>query len=355
MLRSLFFTTALVGIASSAAAQGVYVNGVYTPAGGSVTVPANGSVTLGAEPTLGTTYDTIGAGTQPTTGYQTLGGQYEAVTHSPTTHSQTTHSQTSNAQTLTITPGSSQTFTVPTGQDTTYNVVVPAAAAAPVTTYAPQPEIYAESPAIGWKARGVYVGARAGLTSPRDTDFTIGAFRGNPPAGVKTDYDEPGYTGSLVVGYGARPTNGAWGYRVELEGGYQTANVNSHTIEGAGRFSGGDAQGDTKILYGFVNAYGDIPLTDRLALTAGGGVGIGYVDFDGHAVRGIGTALDDSAAAFGYHLDAGVSYQLSEAVALEAIYRYQSFIDAEVTTENGNEQKIDVDSHSVLAGVRVGF
>jgi len=345
MLRSLFLTTALISVAGTATASGVYVNGTYTPAGGSITLPADGSMTIGAQqPTLGTAYGAQSGGYHTAAPSPAVGGQYEVVPAAPT------HG---GHQTLSVTPGSSQTFTVPTDQNTTYNVVVPAAA--PAVTYAqPETHHYAEPAASGWKARSVYVGARAGVTSPRDTDFTVGAFQGNPPADIKSTYEEPGYTGSLVVGYGARTAHG-WGYRVELEGGYQTAKVDSHTIEGVGKFEGDYAEGDTKVLYGFVNAYGDIPITHRLALTAGGGVGIGHVDFDGYGVRGVGTALDDSATAFGYHLDAGVTYQLTDAVALEALYRYQSFINAEVTTENGNDEKIDLDSHSLLAGVRVGF
>ena len=339
MLRTLFITTALVGTVAHAAianAQGVYINGVYTPAGGSMTVPADGTFTVGAQPTLGTVYDAGAA----------AGGQYQV---SP--EGIVTTAPHANYSTTTATPGYSQTYTVPTDQDATYNIVVPSAA--PAVTYA-EPAYVAEPAATGWRARGVYVGARAGVTLPRDTEFTVGPQGGNPAADIRNAYDDPGYTGSLVAGYGARAAGG-WGYRVELEGGYQSAEVESHRVAGVGTFKGGDVSGDTKILYGFVNAYGDIPIADRLALTVGGGVGVGRVEFDDHGIEGAGTALDDTATAFGYHLDAGVSYQLTDAVALEALYRYQSFINADLRTENGNTEDVDIDSHNLLLGARVGF
>jgi len=339
MIRTLFLTTALIGIvghSATATAQGVYINGVYTPAGGTMSIPADGTFTVGAQPTLGTTYDAGAA----------AGGQYQV---SPQGIVTTTPSAGHGA--VTATPGYSQTYTIPTDQDATYNIVVPSAA--PAVTYA-EPTYAAEPAAAGWRARGIYVGARAGVTLPRDTEFTVGPEGANSSADIRNSYDDPGYTGSLVAGYGGR-TAGGWGYRVEVEGGYQSAEVESHRVSGVGTFKGKDVSGDTKVLYGFVNAYGDIPVSERVALTVGGGVGVGRVEFDNHGISGAGTALDDTATAFGYHLDAGVSYQLTETVALEALYRYQSFIDAGLRTENGNTEDVDVDSHNLLLGARVGF
>ncbi len=330
----------LIGHAAGASAQGVYVNGVYTEAGQSITIPATGNVNIGSTPTLGTEYN---APTQSIGQYKVTQDGYVAQNQAYTVPATT----------------STQTYTVPTGQDATYNIVVPSAA--PATTYT-QPinnatPTYQEPRASGWAARGIYVGARAAVNFPRDTDFRVDGQAGNPSVSLDNQYDDPGYGGSLLVGYRAR-SNGGWGYRVELEGGYQTAEVERHDLSNGASFSGGDAFGDTNILYGFLNAYGDVPVTERLSLTAGGGVGLGRVEFDGHGVRtnqGVQTALDDDGVAFGYHLDAGVTYNLTDAVALEALYRYQQFVDVELTTENGNTEDVDVSSHNFIAGVRVGF
>lgn len=368
MFRSLFLTTALVGITGVSMTQDAHATGTYT-------APMGGTVTLDAQPMLGSVYDTAGPVYEPVSeNYETLGGQYGVIAPAPMAdtavhtgytghagHAVTTHTEQSytvapapapsTTQTYTIAPGNSQTYTVPPGQNATYNIVVPTPAPAPVVSYA-QPQTHVAPQAAGWAARGVYIGARGGITRNRDTAFTIKGLKGKPANRIKTGYDK-GYTGAAVIGYGVRQAHG-WGYRVELEGGYQSAAVDTHVVQGV-KFSGDKARGDAKTLYGFVNAYADLPVTQHLSLTAGGGVGVGKIKFDGYGVKGRGEALDDSATALGYHLDAGVVYQVSDKVALEALYRYQSFVDAEIRTENGNDQKIDLDSHSVLAGVRVGF
>lgn len=350
MIRSLLFTTALIGVASSAMAQTAYTSGGYAPLQGTVTLgPPLASYSAPRIETLGipqavTNHDQMSS--------TIVGGQYDVIEPAPVVlPAPPAPIPASTVQTITATPGTPQTLTIPAGQDATYNIVVPSQAA-PEVRYAPAPEPLYAPAAAGWKARGVYIGARAGITSTKDNDFNLGRRAGYPGVNIRTAYDNPGYSGALVVGYGARDKSG-WGYRVELEGGYQTASVKSHTIEGVGRFRS-TAKGDASVLYGFVNTYGDLALTDRVSLTAGGGVGVGRVSFDDYGVGGP-SVLDDSATAFGYHIGGGVSYQLTDNVALEALYRYQQFLDAEVTTAEGNEEKIDVENHSVLIGARVGL
>jgi|GEM_PF-936989 len=351
MLRSLYLSTALVGLAGTAMAQGTYVDTTgYTPHTGTYGTAIDGTVTLGEQPLIGTTYGTVPMETMPMHSAPiTTGGQYTVAPSTAITMPASGH------QTITATPGTSQTFTIPSGQNATYNIVVPSTAPAVVQqaqpTYAPVQQV---APALGWKARGVYVGARAGVTATRDTQFNLGRRPGEAGTEIRNEYDDPSYTGSLVAGYGARSTEG-WGYRVEVEGGYQTAEIDAHELIGVARATGPDALGDANVLYGFVNVYGDVELTDRLGLTAGGGVGLGHIEFDKYGIRGGDPVLDDSATAFGYHLDAGVTYQLTDKVALEAMYRYQEFLGANVRTEAGNEDDIDLESHSILAGVRVGL
>ena len=330
----------LFGHAAQVSANGVYVNGVYTESGGTVTIPASGEVLIG---------------TTPTNGVPILGSEYSTsggiITGPVQTHS--------SGQYQVIDQPSVVTNTTPAQQGEVYNIVIPAAQPTVVTPIAPVGPAYTTPEAKGWGARSIYVAARAGVTIPEDTGFRVDGGGVNNLR-IDNTYDEPGYTGSLAIGYQAKPANGWIGYRVELEGGYQTAEVDSHRLQGIGRVSGRDALGDTSVLYGFVNAYGDVPITNRLNLIAGGGVGIGYVEFDDHGVREnaaavSGVALDDSAVAFGYHLDAGISYQVTDQIAVEAMYRYQSFVDAKLRTENDNDTKVDVDSHNFIAGVRVGF
>lgn len=213
------------------------------------------------------------------------------------------------------------------------------APAAPIAT-APVPAVR------GWSSR-VYVGARGGWSSARDTDFGVGT------ANVVNDYDDAGYNVAAVVGWGAKVQNSI-GYRLEAELGYQTAEVDTHTVGGT-RISGSDSFGDTNTLYGFANAYLDIPLFNRLNGIVGGGVGVGKVEFDGHGVRGAGVVMDDEDTAFGYHVDAGLSYDVTDRLALEAMYRYTSFVDVELTSVDGVKSETDVDTHNVVVGARYGF
>ncbi len=225
--------------------------------------------------------------------------------------------------------------------------VIPAPA--PVVVPAPLPPLAAAPvvAAAGWSSR-VYVGARGGISNIRDTSFRL------PDGSVNTDYEETGYNIAGVVGWGAKTANGL-GYRLEAEVGYQTADVSSHNF-GENNFTSA-ADGEVSTVYGFVNAYVDVPLIQRLNGTVGGGVGIGRVDFDGHSVDvpGGGTFLDDSDTAFGYHLDAGLSYDVTDRIAVEALYRYTNFIDVDVDVGVASTAEIDVDSHNVLVGARYGF
>ena len=194
-----------------------------------------------------------------------------------------------------------------------------------------------------WSSR-VYVGARGGLAFQRDTDFVADRVK------VETEYDDPAYSISAVAGWAAKVNNNIQ-YRLEAEIGYQFADVDSFSSPGATSTS---ASGDAETIFAFANAYVDVPIIDRLSGTVGGGLGVGRVDFDDLEFSG-GTLLDDDDTAFGYHLDAGLTYDITDQIAVEALYRYTSFVDVEVTAVDGTTTEDNLDSHSVLVGARYGF
>lgn len=210
------------------------------------------------------------------------------------------------------------------------------------------PVVVAAKPAAkAWSSR-VYVGARGGWSRLKDTNFAL--QRGN----VRNAYENEGYNVSAVVGWGAKIKNSI-GYRLEAELGYQTADVESHRV--GGRTFGSQAFGETSTLYGFANAYLDIPVVSRLNAVVGGGIGAGQVEFDNHGIDlpNTGTVMDDEDTVFGYHLDAGLSYDVTDQLALEAMYRYTSFVDVELTSRDGATSETDLDSHNVVVGARYGF
>lgn len=195
----------------------------------------------------------------------------------------------------------------------------------------------------------VYVGVKGGVSFFDDTDFDIGGGGTN----VENEY-ENGFTASVVVGKEYDLTNSPVDLRAEIELNYSAADIDTHTVGGTG-VSSSDSFGDTTTFAGFVNGYVDYEVAPRVDLFAGGGVGYGNVDFDGHGVTGPGVVMDDDAGAFAYHLDAGVAYDVTENVTLEASYRYQSFVGAELTATDGTDSDIDLDSHNLLVGLRYKF
>jgi len=144
-----------------------------------------------------------------------------------------------------------------------------------------------------------------------------------------------------------------FGYRVELEGGYQQSEVDSHDVAGLG--NSGTAFGDTSVKYGFVNAYADFTVLPNVDLFAGGGAGVGEVRFDAHGTGATGRVLNDKASAWGYHLDAGASYAVSENVSVETMYRWQNFVDADLRAADGSDTNLDLESHNLYAGLRYKF
>ena len=373
MLKNLLNGTAVLVLMSQAAiANDIIINGVPHNSGGTVNIPyGHGTVNCCATTGLSTntlpviSHETLPAitthaaptiTTHAAPAVTTYAAPAPIITHDAApivTHHAApvvTHHAApivTHHATPTVTHHAAPAFT-----ETVINIkpapVIPAPA--PIVVPAPLPPVVA-APVVaagaGWTSR-VYVGARGGFSNIRDTSFRL------RDGSVNTDYEETGYNISGVVGWGAKTTNGL-GYRLEAEVGYQTADVSSHNF-GESNFTS-VADGETSTLYGFVNAYVDVPLIQRLNGVVGGGIGIGQVDFDGHSVNvpDGGTFLDDDDTAFGYHLDAGLSYDVTDRLALEALYRYTSFVDVDVEVGVGQSDDIDVDSHNVLVGARYGF
>lgn len=190
-------------------------------------------------------------------------------------------------------------------------------------TTAPAPAIVDDS--------GFYVGARGGVMWPDESTFS----------GTEVDYDH-GYTIGGILGYDFGKVAPGIGFRGELEGGYGAADVS--TVTGPLPDSG-----SVDVIYGFANLYGDIELLRSLDLILGGGLGLAQVQADN-----IGGVVNDEDVTFGWHLDAGLGYELAPNVTVEALYRYASFLDAELTA-GGVTNKVDFNSHQALLGLRFGL
>ena len=365
MRRSTWFGGAAALLLSATATtsfanSGVFVNGRFIPTGQTLAFPSTSAFPIaGAKPTFGTqpvlqqpVLQQPGVGRLPTINVaptQAAQGQYTTRSiangqQQPCTSIDgvTICGASVQGQTASTPPHGAQIIdVVPHSGVSSAPVAVPAAAAGVGAAAVAAPAFARRNV---WRSR-VYVAPRAHLSFYEDTEFLAGQVK------VENDYDV-GFGGSIAVGYGQ--TYDRVRLRTELEIGYQNADIDEHSFSGQVA-SGDDAGGDTSVGFGFVNAYADYKLTDRFALTAGGGIGIGYVDFDEHAVSGPGILLDDSDTVFGYHIGGGVSVDVAENIAVEALYRYQSFDNADLTSTLGDSTDVDLDSHNIIAGVRVGF
>ncbi|MEM8876416.1 MAG: outer membrane beta-barrel protein [Pseudomonadota bacterium] len=191
-----------------------------------------------------------------------------------------------------------------------------------------------------------YVAGRVGAAWNEETDFGI-------PALVTNDYDVGiNFSGAIgrefaFAGYGAR---------AELELGYLTNEVDSHTVAGLGTFAGSAAGGATNTFYGLANGYIDFdsqggPITPYVSA----GIGLASVDFDTHGIAPAGTVMNDSAVGFAWQIGAGVSYELSDQIDLEVGYRFFNVENVGLTSVGGVNSDVDLRSHQVNAGWRYRF
>lgn len=212
---------------------------------------------------------------------------------------------------------------------------------------APLPEPLPSTPEP--EQAGFYIGLKGGIVFVQDTEFDIntGAVE------VENEYDA-GYAIGGVFGVDLGEVAPRLSLRTDFEVGYQSSGVEQHRALGAPQPA---SEGDTDVLYGFINFYGDVALLRDLDLVLGGGFGVGKVDFEEHGAGGV-VLMDDSELAFAYHLDAGFGYDLDRHWTLATTYRYSSFLNADIdfaAAGGPSDGDPDVDSHQLLGELRYRF
>ncbi len=148
-------------------------------------------------------------------------------------------------------------------------------------------------------------------------------------------------------------------YRLEAEIGYQ-----QNDIDGVNAIEEGEdlvllpavgvpAEGDISVLSLMANGYYDIDL-GGVDLYATAGVGVAQVDFDdfryGDDIEEDGPSTDFSETTLAWQVGAGLAVPIGTNIALDARYRYFATTDFSINGTNMN-----VASHNVLLGLRVGF
>lgn len=203
-----------------------------------------------------------------------------------------------------------------------------------------------------------YIGARAGAAGVDDDEdfdlFETDTGVGGDTLNISTNADfDVGYIVTAMIGYDNIDLAPSIGFRPELEIGYLSIDSeDTQTTDDLDDVGGGGTDedavavtdGDITVLFGFANAFVDFEIVHGVDLFATGGVGFGQIERDVN-----NTEQDDTA--FGYNLGAGIDYDVTHDITIEAMYRYMGFVDAELV--DGDEDTVNV--HTGTVGVRFKF
>ena len=219
--------------------------------------------------------------------------------------------------------------------------------------------------AVMWSAPGFsadkYVSGNIGITWMSDTEGDI--------LGLTDDIldAELGFSSGITL-------LGAFGcdygdYRIEGELGYQNNDVDELTADFDLPINDGEdsnaelgLDGDITVLSLLVNGYYDIDLGGGVELSPTVGVGVAQVSMDDVTVNdvsidGYGSedfdgdlGLDINETTFAYQAGIGLGIPVADNIMLDARYRYFATTDFTMLVVNTN-----IESHSALLGLRVGF
>jgi outer membrane protein OmpA-like peptidoglycan-associated protein len=210
--------------------------------------------------------------------------------------------------------------------------------------------------------QGWYVGLEAGANWIDDTsvlfdrpvysDVSIESvslpYYGNS-AGLTFD---TGWAGFATVGYGFEKN-----WRIELELGYRDNDAELNygyypepDLEAARAIYFNRFSGDMTEWTAMVNVIYDVPLTERLDLNIGLGVGVDHVQLDLHS--GGYKLVDDNDTRFAFQAIAGLTYELTSRLDLTLTYRYLNVSEPEFGSGYQKLQLDDLEKHTVSVGLR---
>lgn len=162
------------------------------------------------------------------------------------------------------------------------------------------------------------------------------------------------YGGSLAAGYNYGSISPVGNVRSELEIGYRTSDVKSHSLNGGAPLAG--SKGETQTQYGILNVYQDVTIPNsKIVPYLGVGLGYANVKYKNFGVAAIPNVLDDSINSIAYQGIVGAAYEITPTLALSLDYRYFATEDKDVTTAVGNKTSVGYDSNNVTVGLRYKF
>jgi opacity protein-like surface antigen len=213
------------------------------------------------------------------------------------------------------------------------------------------------SHAMAAEKTGFYAGIKAGTAFMSADDISNTTNTAAPAAVNKDSEDNAVFALGASVGYDWT-TKGA-PVRTELEYAYR----HDFSYDANPTFIGAAIPTSTKSEMTshtvMVNAYYDFKTKTKFTPYLGGGIGVSWnnTDTDGTVIAtGVSQNYSETKANFAWNLTAGVGYQLTDAITLDANYRYVDLgkavwgnpATAELTSD-------DLTAHEVYLGLRYAF
>lgn len=179
----------------------------------------------------------------------------------------------------------------------------------------------------------VYISGNVGLGMAMDSDID------NMPdlAGTAKATFDAGFLGTAVVGY-----DFAGPFRAEAEYGWQKNDLD--TLSYSNRI-GNFNQGDLKTQSLMVNGFYDVDTGSPWSPFVGAGIGWAKVDLNTPALP-----FADNDDVFAYQFMAGVAYNVSEQLAIDAQYRFFGTQDATIQGAD-----FGMNSNDLMLGIRYSF
>ena len=200
--------------------------------------------------------------------------------------------------------------------------------------------------AYGASTDGPYMGVKAGMAMPKDSDVTDSRF----PAGLTADMSySHGPVASLAAGYKSGPMR----FEGELE--YQKTGSDQVNVSANGFSVGLPLSGDVTATSLFLNFYYDFVNSSKFTPYLTAGVGRTWLKVDDFSITipGVGTFNDSGSYSdnvFAYQVGAGIGYAVTDSITLDLSYRY---FETQKADFDGTEAKLS--SHNLLIGGRFGF
>lgn len=213
------------------------------------------------------------------------------------------------------------------------------------------------TPGMAQQARGIYLGAGAGVNIRQDQRWTINDPRTDGHADVGFDTAP---AGNLYIGYDF----GA--IRADLEGSFRQNDIGTTklsydsfrlnrfiTVPGASDVKI-NVKGHERTIGLMANLYYDFEFGSPFVPYVGGGIGVGFNNWKVKN-KDANIDFDYDSPLFAYQGIAGVSYYVTPKLAVNVEYRYFGETDAEFTSGSTKIKLGAPANHTILAGVKYVF